>query len=115
MTPGEYNIQTTVGDNTLEEIVITLTDGDDAPINLTGADIIWTVRTSKSSPVLLTKSVGSGITLSDPTAGEFTLNQILNIDLPPGDFLHEFRIVFASGIRKTYIRGTFTVLYTLTA
>lgn len=87
-----------------------------APLNLAGAHILCQFKTAPTSDPLLTFSdvpdednVGGGIVFPAPLTGEFTIEPTI-INLPAGKYVFDIQFTLASGVVKTYIRGTMTVV-----
>lgn len=62
-----YNLEMHAGETKWLEV--TVADQYSVPVNLTGADITYIAQL----PVPIEKTVGNGITLTDPTAGVFEI------------------------------------------
>ena len=72
-------------------IVVNVVDENNAPINLYGATIEWVLVSGSS--VILTKAIGSGIMLSDPANGGFTIPIMASeTDSLMGIYTHEARV-----------------------
>ena len=90
---------------------LTITDEADAVVNLTGAAITWALSKRNASEVLpkgtaiLTKTVGSGITITDAANGraDVAIDPADTADLK-GEYYHEVQLV---------LTDTSTVLYGL--
>jgi hypothetical protein len=81
--------------------------------DLTSATITWILK--QGSSTILTKTVGSGITLaSDPTTGYFDITwTAANGASLVGVYNHEARVTLASGTIATTFTGTLNVRATL--
>lgn len=80
-----------------------------SPANLVGSQIhAWFRRGSSLGNPNLKLSIGSGITLTG-VPGQFTLDEIQQVNLEPGTYYYDVQIVFASGRRKTYMKGTWVI------
>lgn len=91
-------------------ITVTVYDNDDAIVNITSATITWQLSHNVSSAALISKTVGSGISLSDPSNGQFT------ITLDPADtaslsgrYYHEAEITDIGGNVSTAMVGHATI------
>lgn len=71
MTAGIWNINLEQGTTWSRRVVVT--DKQGYPVNLAGYTVRMQARETYDSPAVLDLSVGSGITLTNPTAGEFLL------------------------------------------
>lgn len=84
------------------------------PANLTGATIQCDFRqNSPEGPVALTMTNGTGITITNPTAGIFQFDSQI-IDMPAGIYFYDIEIRFQNGTVKTYIEGTWLILPSIT-
>lgn len=79
--------------------------------DLTGAEIKMQLRkcyTDTTAALSLSSVGGSGITITSPTLGQFSINKQI-IDIPAFDYLYDIQIKFANNDVKTYIAGNFTI------
>lgn len=91
------------------EIHATITDTDaGVPKDLTGSAITWVLAKAQGKPPLITKTVGTGITLTLPLQGKCT------VTLVPADteaikglktYYHEMRVVDAAAKKVTVLYG----------
>jgi hypothetical protein len=91
------------------EINATITDTDaGAAKDLTGAAVTWILAKAQGKPALITKTVGSGITLTTPLQGK------CKVTLVPTDtealkgtktYYHEMRVVDAATKKVTVLYG----------
>lgn len=98
----------------IRSVVVTVTNNNDRAVeDLTGASVSWKVKSGTTS--ILSKSVGSGITLaSDPTTGVFTISlQAADTSSLSGVYSHEARVTLADGTIATVSVGRFVVRPTL--
>lgn len=102
------NFEWTSGDD--GTITVTVTDKNNDPVDITGSTITWAMGLIRTGSVILTKTVGNGVVISDGPSGVFvvTLNQADAENLI-GDFDHEAQVILASGQKKTVLRGTVTI------
>lgn len=89
-------------------------DGTFTPLNLTGASIEIAFRSTAESPALKKISIGSGITLSNPTLGKFIIEQISPCDFPVGNILFDIKVTNSAGIIVTYISCVLPILQNIT-
>jgi hypothetical protein len=81
---------------------------NDLAKDLTGASIAMKVRDCKGN-VLLSLSVGSGLTITVPTAGKFQIDaQVL--DIIAGVHSYDIEITDAAGVIKTWIAGNLIII-----
>jgi len=85
------------------------------PIDLTNAKVKIDFRQSIDSPAALTLSTdNNGIVIIQPsTTGKIKLLPKL-IEIPFGKYLYDLQVIYPSGIVKTYISGTWTILPDIT-
>jgi len=89
---------------------------NDAVVNLTGSTIRMQLRKNADdvTPALsLTSVANAGITINAPTLGQFKINQQI-IDIPIGEYLYDIQLTYATGVVKTYIKGTFSITAEIT-
>jgi hypothetical protein len=102
------NFNMTAGDT--KTLVVTVRDAEGTAVNLTGSTIKWQAKRSLGKAASLSKVSASGITLTDPTNGEFS------VALDPSDtedlvglFHHEAEVTAADGTISTVLRGTMKI------
>lgn len=105
---GSLNISCNRGDTAEFQVQ---TERNGVPIDLTGATIVMSVRRNVASPVLFTKSVGSGITVASPTSGAMAIH-LLSADtsvLPNESFayIYDIRVTTSGGDTWCVAEGTF--------
>ena len=112
---GTYNIGDHKKGDTFDGVRFTLTkSSDSSPIDLTGASIACKFRKqTKTGTVVADLSIGSGITVVDAVNGIFDIDAF-DIDWSPLRYYYDVEITFASGVIKTYIEGTLTVIQDVT-
>ena len=89
-------------------------DLNGSPPDLTDASIKCQFRVKPTdSKVQKEFSVGSGITITDPTNGVFQIDAF-DIDITPGLYYYDILITFADDTKKVYIVGTFKVVQNVT-
>lgn len=108
-----YNFNPHVKGDTYRGTKFTITIGGD-PADLTGASIRMQLRTQPMHPVKSEISTANSmISITDPTAGEFTINKV-KIDFPAGNYYYDCEITFADGSVKTYFGGRFPIVQDIT-
>jgi hypothetical protein len=71
------------------------------------------LKKAPGSPVVLERSTGdSGITLTDPTNGKFTINK-MDIDLATGAYRYDVQMTL-NGDKTTLLGGTFQIACDIT-
>lgn len=78
-------------------------------LDLTGATISVQFRKSYTSPAVLTLTVGNGITITNPTGGQFNIDSQIFWMLPDA-YQYEIRITLSTGVVKSWIGGTATII-----
>lgn len=90
------------------ELSLTLTDNAGDPYDLTDATVIMTVDD------LFEKSIGSGITVDDPTSGvaAITVDPADTEDAPDARcaYRYDVQVTLSDGSIKTPVRGLFVVI-----
>jgi len=85
---------------------------DGTPLNITGATIKMMMKHKKKNVKKLLTSY-SGITISNPSSGEFKIDRQI-IDTDPGEYVYDIEIELADGTVKTYIKGSWTIKQDIT-
>lgn len=62
------------GDN--RAIIVVVTDTSGAAVNIAGYTITWALARSRRGPAIITKTSSSGISITDASAGEFTVSLV---------------------------------------
>lgn len=106
MIPAFKKIKPQLKNDTFNGVRFTLSPTTD----LTGASIRTQFRKgSKTNPVEVDLSIGSGITVEDLVNGVFVWDEITPLDWDVFTYYYDVQITFASGDVKTYIEGTMKV------
>lgn len=82
-----------------------------SPLNLTGATISMKLKKKgalRTAALDYEWIIGNGITVTNASAGQFAINNT-DIDLIATSYNYEIDITLASGIKETYVGGTFLV------
>lgn len=92
---------------------VDVVDQDDgAAVDLTSATITWRVK--EGSTTKFSKTVGSGITLTSPTTGRFTITLATgDTSGLSGQYEHECRATLSDGTITTLFTGRLVVQPTL--
>ena len=98
------------------ELVVTILDGDGEPVDIAAAEDIRYVITKQGAggdpagPVLVGKSLGSGIAITNGAAGQFTVT-IANGETGSlvGSHRHECEVTDSEGRISTVFLGSFVV------
>ncbi len=109
MTKENQDIELWAGDTRTETVTVTNSAG--SAQNLTGLTLRWVVRRhSRAGTIVISKSTGSGITITNAAGG------IFQIALSPadtknleGEYYHEASGVDSGGNVSTLLIGTLTV------
>lgn len=85
---------------------------NDNPKDLTSATIAMKIR-DRNGILLKSLSTGSGLTITDATAGKFKIDaQVLDISI--GTHKYDIEITFPDGTVKTWIAGKITIIQDMT-
>jgi len=97
------------GDNFLLRFEVV--DEVGSPISLIGATITWFLAHKSMAPILLTKTIGSDLVVTDASAGKFEirLEQTETAALE-GEYYHQATVIFPEDFKSTVSRGYLTVL-----
>jgi hypothetical protein len=110
--PVKYNFKDVVIGDTFTEKVITMTR-EGLPIDLTGASIAIQFRAkSKAGTLGKSISVGSGITITDATAGILTI-AAFTVTMAVDRYFYDAEFTI-SGVIETYFEGVQNVLQGVT-
>ncbi len=94
-----------------KRLVVSVTDDNDTAVDLTGAVISWQLARSVYGSAEISKSVGSGIAITDAVNGEFTVTlDPLDTDALEGDFYHEAQVTDTLGDISTVFSGNITII-----
>lgn len=95
---------------------VKLEDSDGSIFQLTGAEIIFAIAKSKSTPILSKLEVGAGIEIVNEHKGHFevTIDPTVTEALE-GVFYYEVRVKRAAGDVSLALYGSITITATLTA
>jgi hypothetical protein len=104
MTTTAQNLALHSGDSKILEV--TVTDGTGAAVDLTGATIAWQLAKSPGESALVSKTIGSGIAVTDAVGGifEITLDAADTAALS-GRHYHEAEVTDTSGKVSTVLTG----------
>lgn len=108
MTKKNQNFEMYAGDT--KDIVITVTNANGAVVNLSGASVRWALKKNVSASQNAYKTTSSGVTLTSPSAGVFTVR------LSAGDtqglqgrYYHEAEVTDVLGNVSTVTTGYVTI------
>lgn len=111
MTYTGQNFEIYIGD--AKQVIITAYDENDAILDLSGYDIVWVMYKSTTKNIMLSKSLGSGITVPTPSNGQILID-ILPVDtenIVPNTYLHECEISTSPTDVSTITTGSVKVIY----
>jgi hypothetical protein len=103
---GVYNI--TIKRNDTLSKQLTFVDDASAPVDLSGATLTMQVRKKADDTVLLSLTEADGIAVSGAGNNIVTLYKLVTI-AAPGTYQYDLQAVFAGGMVRTYLEGSFTV------
>jgi hypothetical protein len=94
------------------DLQITVTDpATDTPKQLQGASVRWVLFDRRAGQIVLTKTTGAGITLTNAAAGIFTVAlDAADTDALAGVYTHEAQVTDAGGRKSTVTTGTLTIM-----
>lgn len=106
LIPQDFSMRS--GDDEIIRFQIFGTDGE--IVEITGSSITWACARRNQTPVLIQKTVGSGITITDGANGicEVSLAQADTATFV-GEYYHELEVVDNTGNKSTAAFGTMTV------
>lgn len=91
-------------------LVVSVKDSKGDPVNITGVAITWKAARSFNKDAVITKTVNSGITISDGPNGQFTVAlDPDDTELLKGGYYHEAQMTTDAGIISTVLRGTMKI------
>lgn len=110
MTKINQNFSMYSGDTKF--IDITIVDGNDVPVEITGTTIKWVVkRNVRSSVNNVLKTTTDGISIIDPLVGKFQVKlDPEDTDRLSGEFYHEAELKDVQGNVSTILTGTLTII-----
>jgi hypothetical protein len=100
--PGVLDITCYKGDTLFK--TLTFTDGNGDPLDLSTATVTMQVRRKPGETALIDITEANDLTVSSNTVVIQT-----DVAIDKGSYLWDMQFVFASGIRRTYVGGAFTV------
>lgn len=107
MLPGKADYEAYKRGDTINTRTITLTDENNLPISLAGAQV-YSTFSSPSNPTDITKAIGTGITVTDEANGVFQIDQF-KITIA-GLYDYEVSIVFPGDVERTYLTGQILIV-----
>jgi hypothetical protein len=111
MTVQAQNFELFQGDT--KQITITVTDENDAILPLTGYNIVWVIYKQTNKELILSKTLGDGITVPTPSNGQIIIS-ITPEDtelITPSTYLHECEISTSPTDVSTVTVGIVKILY----
>jgi len=110
----QRDLKDRVKNDTFKSVIFTI-DDTGTPIDLTDVTIQIQFRyRCKTGTIVKDVSTAAGITLSDPTAGEFTLDAFTPVDWEVGTYYYDAQITFTDSTIRTYFWGNVKVLQDVT-
>jgi hypothetical protein len=114
MTPATYAIPDHYKGDTFESLTFTIKE-DGVAVDLTGATIKIDFRKKTNTGTnQASLTIGSGITVDNAIGGVFTLDSFKN-DWEPDVYFYDTEVTLASGIIRTYFKGTLRVNQDITS
>jgi hypothetical protein len=91
-------------------LVVTVKDASGNTVNISGASITWKASRSLRKASVLSKSVNSGITITDGPRGQFSVSLLpADTDDLRGSYYHEAQVTASDGTISTVLRGSMKV------
>lgn len=111
MTIQSQNFEIHAGDT--KQVIITVTDENDAILPLSGYDITWVMYRQTSKEEVLRKELGDGITVPTPSNGQIVIGFLPTdtADIVPNTYSHECEISSGPDDIATICTGTVKILY----
>ena len=103
-----FNLPSHRKGDTFRALQFTLKQNGEA-VDLTGASVLFQVRTSPTGTLVLGLEVGDGITITDALGGVFTIDEQV-IDIASALYYYELEVTLDSGFRLTYLTGTWQII-----
>jgi hypothetical protein len=108
-----HNFKVYRGDNWTFDLVFT--DNNDAPIDLSDADIKMQIKKKAiDSDSVKELDLDSGISVGGDDNNVVTIDAEADLDVRPGDYVYDIQVTYAGGRTVTYLRGAFQVLQDIT-
>lgn len=108
----EKNFNEQINNTTFKAKIVTISITNDSGIallDLTGATInLWWRRGNANGKLIKRMLIGSGLTLSDPSNGEFTIDKFF-IDWGAGTYYYDIKITMASTDKYAQMYGTILI------
>ena len=115
MTDKTQNLLTEIYSGVQKDLLVTCKTASGTPKDLTSATITYKIGDLYAGTTALTKSVGSGITITDATAGEFTISiDAADTASLAGTYTHQLKVTDSSGKSDIILTGTVRINSTLT-
>lgn len=103
------NLQHTQGDTYQQDLIFRIEWGP--ALNLTGASVFWTIRTSPESPIILEKQ-GNIVSSTEWKCVLSASAEEMNI--PEGSYFYDYEIRWSDGRIETPLKGKFEITYQIT-
>jgi hypothetical protein len=111
MEPKVYNLKKQKYNTSFSGITLYLsrTSGSvETAVNLVGCTPKLEFKQTSTSPVLKTLLIGTGITISNPAAGELIISNF-QVDLTPGKYFYSLTLTLSDNSTNVYLIGTLEV------
>ena len=106
MSVGKYNFKSIHRGDTLTAVSFTINTPDPiTPVDLTGASVKITF---KLKDLIIEKTIGNGVTISDPTSGVIVLDSF-EFDRH-GKYDYDLEITYSNGDIATMVKGYINVI-----
>lgn len=108
MTMTNQDFQIWAGET--KQLIVTVTDGNGIIVDISGSQITWRLL-DKNNYTIMTKTLGNGVTLTDPTHGIFMiqLNPTDTANLGISRYSHTAKITDLFGNVSVLLVGSITL------
>lgn len=111
MTATGQNFEIFQGDS--KQIIITVYDENDAILPLDGYEVSWVMYRSTNKQLVLSKTLGDGITIPTPSNGQIVIDFLPDdtVNIVPNTYAHECEISTGPTDVSTVTVGAVKVFY----
>lgn len=125
MLDAEYNTRTAITGNTqmkqeqnvtfvqgdTQIFIVSVVDANDNPVDLTGADIEYTLKSDGPVNTMITKTRNDGVTVTDAIGGQFeiALEPADTSNFNSGEHRHQIELTDSDGDVATILGGTVSI------
>tara|TARA_R110000824_G_scaffold289563_1_gene478123 strand:- start:519 stop:860 length:342 start_codon:yes stop_codon:yes gene_type:complete len=107
MIPKTLNFKKQYQGNSFNGWRFTMTDGNNAPIDLTNVSVLMQIKDRNGDTIYKNFTIGKGFTLISGTGGVIDLDPFINISA--GDYVFDITFNYGNNVIKTYAKGSYSV------